>query len=156
MLKNYKMLSHSKLYDVVQHTTISSIDLIIVHKDEVLLGKRNNNPAKGYWFNPGGKVFKLETQQKAIDRILRNECNMKVDNYQLVGVYDHIYNNNFKDDKTKTHYISTCYKIILDKKPFVEPDNQHSVFNFVKMTAALDQEDVHPYVKTFIHDVLKV
>ena len=148
------MLSHSKLYDVVKHTTLSSVDLLVVYKDELLLGKRNNNPAKGFWFNPGGKIFKLETQKEAIDRVLLKECNIKTDSYELVGVYDHIYDNNFQDNKTKTHYVSTCYKINLKIKPFIEPDSQHSVFKFMKLSTALEKEDVHPYVKQFIFDIL--
>ena len=148
------MLSQKDLYDVIEKTTLTSVDLLIICNNQVLLGKRKNNPAKGYLFNPGAKTFKFETQDTAIRRIAKTECGLVVDNYQYVGVYDHIYNNNFQDEKVKTHCVSNCYKIILSHKVFAQPDNQHELFYWVNIDDALEREDVHPYVKLFLKDLI--
>lgn len=147
------MLSHKELYNVIEKTTLTSVDLLFISNNQVLLGKRKNNPAKGYLFNPGAKTFKFESQDAAIRRVAKTECGLKVDNYQHVGVYDHIYDNNFQDDKIKTHYVSNCYKIILSHKLFTQPDNQHECFYWVDIKDALKREDVHPYVKLFLKDL---
>ena len=39
-------LNHKKYLDVIKHTTLTSIDLVIYFKDKILLGFRNNEPAK--------------------------------------------------------------------------------------------------------------
>ena len=43
---------------IVEHVPIVSVDLIVTHDDGIVLGKRTNEPAKGEWFPPGGRVRK--------------------------------------------------------------------------------------------------
>ena len=57
---------------IIDATPLISIDLIILNSnDEILLGKRNNRPAKGYWFVPGGRIRKNETLKQALSRIAK-------------------------------------------------------------------------------------
>lgn len=72
------MLSHKNLHNVIRLTPITSIDILCIHKNNILLGKRQNNPAKGYLFNPGSKIFKLETITQAIRRVMRNEIGLTI------------------------------------------------------------------------------
>jgi len=44
---------------IVQNIPVVSVDLIVLHKGGVVLGKRCNEPAKGEWFVPGGRVRKV-------------------------------------------------------------------------------------------------
>ncbi len=48
---------------VVENTPLFAIDLVVINsKQQILLGKRVNAPAKDYWFVPrGGRVYKNET-----------------------------------------------------------------------------------------------
>jgi len=40
--------------EIIEATPLVSIDLVIRNpSNKVLLGKRNNRPAMGYWFVPG-------------------------------------------------------------------------------------------------------
>ena len=55
---------------IVQNTPLVSIDLVIKNaQDQVLLGRRNNRPAQGYWFVPGGRIRKNETLAQAFKRL---------------------------------------------------------------------------------------
>ena len=50
-------LSQQAFATVVESTPLISIDLIVENEQgEILLGKRTNRPARGYWFVPGGRV----------------------------------------------------------------------------------------------------
>ncbi|WP_199710216.1 NUDIX domain-containing protein [Halosegnis longus] len=51
------------------------VDLLI--RIGLLFGKRTNEPVKGYWFPPGGRVRKFEMRKDAIHRVAREECGMK-------------------------------------------------------------------------------
>ena len=51
---------------IIDNTPLVSVDLIVKHKGKVLLGKRVNKPAQGYWFTLGGRIFKNESIQSAI------------------------------------------------------------------------------------------
>ena len=56
------MLDSNTFKTVVHSASLVSIDLIILNEDgEVLLGKRKNKPAKGFYFTIGGRVFKNES-----------------------------------------------------------------------------------------------
>lgn len=49
---------------VVEYTPLVSIDLVTMYQDKVLLGRRVNKPAFGYYFTIGGVVRKNESFQK--------------------------------------------------------------------------------------------
>jgi hypothetical protein len=56
-----RFLSHAELDTVIRHAPLVAIDLIIRNaRDEVLLGLRKNEPAKGCYFVPGGTILKSE------------------------------------------------------------------------------------------------
>ena len=40
---------------------IATVDILTVHNSGMLLMLRNNDPAKGVWFPPGGRVIYGET-----------------------------------------------------------------------------------------------
>jgi len=52
-------LEKSVFTTVIDSTPLVSIDLVIENTDgKILLGYRNNRPAKGYWFVPGEEFRK--------------------------------------------------------------------------------------------------
>ncbi|HGY7193620.1 TPA: NUDIX domain-containing protein, partial [Escherichia coli] len=55
-------LDDNAFKNIIRNTPLISIDLIIQNeKDEYLVGKRNNRPARGFWFVPGGRILKDES-----------------------------------------------------------------------------------------------
>jgi colanic acid biosynthesis protein WcaH len=63
------MLSEKQFYDIIKLTPLIAIDLLTSYKKKILLGRRLNQPAKGYYFIPGGIIFKGKTLEKACYRI---------------------------------------------------------------------------------------
>ncbi|WP_188925660.1 NUDIX domain-containing protein [Shewanella algicola] len=59
---------------MIENTPLVSIDFVVYNqKGEVLLGKRNNRPAQGGWFVPGGRIKKDELMSAAFKRLAKNE-----------------------------------------------------------------------------------
>ena len=55
---------------VVASTPLVSIDLVVRNpQGEVLLGRRLNRPAQGFWFIPGGRIRKNESLNAAFRRL---------------------------------------------------------------------------------------
>ncbi len=53
------MLPLATFKTVINSTPLISVDLVIKNNEgQILLGKRTNRPAKGFWFVPGGWVLK--------------------------------------------------------------------------------------------------
>ncbi|MHA5057144.1 GDP-mannose mannosyl hydrolase [Acinetobacter schindleri] len=105
---------------VIQHTPLISIDLIVRNEQgEVLLGKRVNAPAKGYWFVPGGRVRKNETLDNAFVRLVREELGIESGitraDAKFLGVFEHFYDDCVFGDEVSTHYIVLGYLLDLEK-----------------------------------------
>ncbi|KXB08734.1 hypothetical protein AKJ56_00470 [candidate division MSBL1 archaeon SCGC-AAA382N08] len=76
----------------------------IVQKNttHTLLVKRLNDPEKGKWALPGGKVDYGETVKQAAIREVKEETNIDIRLVKLLGHYDII------DDGY--HYVTICYR----------------------------------------------
>jgi colanic acid biosynthesis protein WcaH len=152
-------LDRENYYKVIKKTTLTSTDLVFLWDDKILVGLRNNNPAKDFWFVPGCRTGKYECINDGIRRVAKSELNLEIDSEsaQLLGVFDHIYDNNFIDNKFGTHYLVSAYLIVLDKEPTIILDNQHSEFKWMSFKDIEEFESVHqntknyiPYIKNYI------
>ena len=52
----------------LERMPIACVDIAIVHRGAVLLVKREDAPAKGQWWVPGGRVHKGETMRETAGR----------------------------------------------------------------------------------------
>ena len=150
------MLSKSTLYDVIKVTPIASVDILYTHKNRVLLGRRNNSPAKGFLFNPGSKIQKLETITEAIQRVSNTEVGIEIRDqtrYSFLKATEHIYRDNFHDDAHGTHYVSLSYKIELtdEEITFIKPDSQHDTLEWYKIDDARMDTEVHVFCRDFLY-----
>lgn len=108
-------LSQKKYLDVIKNTNLISVDLIIYDKDnKILVGKRTNEPAKGFYFVPGSRVRKSETIKEAIRRVCNFELGVELTEPKFSGVYEHVYTNNFVNNDFGTHYLCFGYKFCVD------------------------------------------
>jgi 8-oxo-dGTP pyrophosphatase MutT (NUDIX family) len=83
-------ISEDKFSYIVRCAPLPSLDLIIRDSDDrVLVGLRINEPAKNYYFVPGGVIRKNESIELAFARILRAEtgCRATLSDARFLGVY---------------------------------------------------------------------
>ena len=82
---------------------------VVVFNDQkqVALVKRGNEPAKGLWAIPGGKVELGEQVRETAIREVREECNIEIEPQDLLGVVDLILKDN--NGKVQYHYILIDY-----------------------------------------------
>ncbi|QPK65374.1 GDP-mannose mannosyl hydrolase [Methylomonas sp. LL1] len=145
------MLSQDIFIETLKHTPLVSIDLIVRSANhELLMGKRLNEPASGYWFVPGGRIFKSETLEAAFHRICRAELGLtyRLGDSQLVGAFTHLYPNNFAQvPGVSTHYVVLAYRLNLDIEIQQLPRQQHSDYRWFKQDDNLTE--VHPYSQAY-------
>lgn len=137
---------------IVKHTNLFAIDIIIKYKEKILVARRNNPPARNYYFVPGGRVFKDEPIKAALKRILLSEIGFsktEVD-FKLVGIFDHIYPDNvFAEMEFGTHYIVTAVLIDLTDTFTPTLDDQHEKFEWLSIKEIPSRNDVHTFVKNY-------
>ena len=139
--------------DIIDKTPLVSIDLIIKDSNnKALLGYRNNHPARGFWFVPGGRIRKNETLSQAMKRIALNEIDLEISitGATLLGAYDHICDDNF-DAKPgiRTHYVALGYEIKLPRDQAIKMDTQHSEIRWWSIEDLLKSEAVHRNTKAY-------
>ncbi|MDI9578467.1 MAG: NUDIX hydrolase [Thermoproteota archaeon] len=72
---------------------IASVEAVIQIDGALLFLKRNNQPAKGEWWFPGGRIKKGETLQEALQREVKEETGLTVTQYKLINVYSRVFRN---------------------------------------------------------------
>jgi colanic acid biosynthesis protein WcaH len=96
---------------IVANVPIVSVDLLIRTDDGLLFGTRTNEPAKGYWFPPGGRVRKGEAREEAVHRVAREECGLDVELVESLGAFEHIYETADVPDVDGKHYLANGYVV---------------------------------------------
>ncbi|TFH36096.1 MAG: GDP-mannose mannosyl hydrolase [Anaerolineales bacterium] len=146
-------LEHYVFADIIRHAPLVSMDLIVRDTlDQVLLGLRNNAPASGKWFVPGGRIFKGERLSEALGRVMNEELGVLDTGLEpgFIGVYDHIYDDNvFGDPDYGTHYVVLAYQLKLERMPDGLPNKQHGDYRWWPVDELLASAEVHVYTKAY-------
>ena len=146
------MLNRHTFQTIIQNTPLVSIDLIIKNaQDQVLLGKRNNRPAQGYWFVPGGRIRKNETLDQAFKRLTCAELGREflLGEACFLGVFEHLYQDSFFDNETSTHYIVLGYQLIVEFNLDMLPLDQHHKYQWFVINSLLNDANVHENTKAY-------
>lgn len=139
-------LSEPDFATVVRATPLISIDLVVENENgEILLGRRNNRPAQGYWFVPGGRVQKNETLAVAFARLTQAELGQRftLDQGQFHGVWQHFYDDNFSGTAFSTHYVVLSFRLRVQAHALALPDAQHSEYRWQSPLSLCVSDDVH-------------
>ncbi len=152
-----KKISPENFRLVIKNTPLISIDLVIENSEgNILLGKRNNLPAKGYWFVPGGRILKNENFDSAFQRIVKNETGLskQLEDANFLGIYEHIYpdENFFADPDFGTVVIA--YRIKLTDSTLELTLNQHSDYWWATLDEILTDSKIHNNTKNYFNGFL--
>ena len=142
-----------KILDIIDSAPLVSVDLIIENPNkEILLGKRVNRPAQGYWFVPSGRIHKNETIKDAIKRISITEIGVDLSDHDpgLLGASEHMYDDNFLNEPDiNTHYVVLAFVIEPPTEITVTPDDQHSEMKLWTVEKLISDNTVHPNTKNY-------
>jgi colanic acid biosynthesis protein WcaH len=158
---NHQFLPTEVFANVVTNTPLIAIDLIVKNDaGEVLLGKRLNAPAKGFWFTPGGRIYKNESMADAFVRIARDELGIKatIDQASFIGTFEHFYEDSVFGDHISTHYVVLAYTLTLPTHLFTNHSslitkNQHNDYRWQAIDSLRADDSVHTHVKWYFEKI---
>jgi len=128
------------LYDkIAKCIPIVSVEAVIVIDDKLLFLKRNNEPAKGEWWFPGGRIHKGESLEQALSREIKEETGLQVTNHKLVNVYSRVF--------PQRHDITIVY-LCKCKENKITLNQEHSEYRYSNTFP----DDIHPHLRRVIKD----
>ena len=114
---------------IIDNLPIFCVDAVVVHQKGFLLVRRKNNPLKGRWFLPGGRVLRGEKTEAAVKRKIKEELGIQVRVLMPLGYHEDFYKENEFNSKKGIHTIGIIFLVVplsLD----VKLDNQSSDWKF--------------------------
>jgi ADP-ribose pyrophosphatase YjhB (NUDIX family) len=124
--------------EILKCMPIPSVEAIIVRDGKLLFLRRKNEPAKGHWWFPGGRIRIGESIEEALLREVKEETGLTVTKYRLVNVYSRVF--------PERHDITIVYLCECDGE--VKLNDEHSEFEFFEEIP----KDIHPYLLKAIQD----
>jgi len=70
---------------------IVSVEAVIVMGNALLFLKRKNQPAKGQWWFPGGRIHKGESFEETLYREVKEETNLEISSCKFINVYSRVF-----------------------------------------------------------------
>ena len=142
------MLDDATFKTIIDSTPLISIDILLKKDNKVLLGRRINKPAQGYFFSTGGRINKNETIDSAMVRIVKNELNIELKFMpEFIGVFEHFYDDSIYESVT-THYVNLAYEYEVEEVLNL-PTEQHNEYQWFTVSELLKSKQVHKYVKDY-------
>lgn len=149
-------LPESDFLQLIRMAPLVAVDLVLKDRaGQVLLVQRKDEPARGYYFVPGGRIFKNETIAAAFQRIAKEELELLLgfDRAVLLGLYQHIYDSNrFDVAGLGTHYVVLAHEVTLLERPPLVLDAPHRWADPAEIAA---MADVHPFTKAYFSSLFR-
>ncbi|GGC97308.1 GDP-mannose mannosyl hydrolase [Halopseudomonas salina] len=144
---------------VIASTPLFSMDLIIRNPEgRLLLGKRTNRPAQGFWFVPGGRVMKNETLDTAFGRLTQTELGVVIprSSASLLDLYEHFYDDCVFGEAPDTHYVVAGYLLDLADQSLLDlPKSQHNEFKWWSPSEMINDNSVHQHSRDYLAALAK-
>jgi colanic acid biosynthesis protein WcaH len=131
---------------IVANVPIVSVDLFVRYDGGLLFGKRANEPAKGWWFPPGGRVHKGETRMDAVHRVADKELGLTVELVESLGAFEHIYDTADVLDAAGKHYLANGYVVDAVGGELMTDAQHENVRSFTS-----PPEPLHEYVVAYLN-----
>ena len=154
------MLDDATFKTIIDSAPLISVDILLKKDGKVLLGKRVNKPAQGYYFSTGGRINKNEPIKDAMSRLAKTELNIELFRStslevkltpKFIGVFEHFYDDGIYED-ISTHYINLAYELNVDDEILNLPNDQHNEYQWFSIKELLESKQVHKYVKDYFRN----
>jgi len=145
----YDNIEKKEFINFLEKMPLACIDLVLAHEGKVLLIKRNQHPAKGKWWTPGGRIFKNEKAEDAVKRKALEETGIKVKIKKSLGFYQFFSDMGyFEEVESGAHCVTCAFLVVPEGEIKINLNKTIQEFKWISEVG----EDLDPIVKKEIED----
>ena len=128
-------------FEILRNMPIACVDVAIVADGAVLLVKRKDQPARGLWWLPGGRVLKGELMRDTALRKAKEEVGLDCNVGPIIHTSETIFPNG--PGEIPVHSINSCFFVYPKSEDYATIlDDHHEEVRWVNSIP----NDAHPYV----------
>ena len=156
-MKNSCSWIPDKIYkEFLKNMPVCTVDVLLFDEknEKILLFKRKNKPAKGYYYSLGGRLWKNKDFDEMAKIQIKKEIGIKINKKKLFGGM--VMSEKFKDSifsgvSTHTINIFFGYNLSKEEEKRIILDGQHEKGGWLKK----DDKLIHPFVKEKIKRLME-
>jgi ADP-ribose pyrophosphatase YjhB (NUDIX family) len=159
--KSHAAFIDSSTYSrILDNIVVACVDLIVIHNDNVLLGKRSRHHQKDWWIM-GGRMVAGETFTDSAKRIADHELgisNINADRFELKSAFSAAWEMRaFPPEQNGTHTLSVVLtlKIDDDEKNNLSTNDEYVAIQWRKVSEAAADESYHPALRGCLADLYR-
>lgn len=143
-------LINQDLYNqIISNMPIICIDGVLENESgDILFLKRDNEPEKGKWWFPGGRLLKNERLEDGIVRKFKEETNLDVKVEKYLGVTETIFKTG--PFGIPVHTVNFTFELSLISSE-IQIDNLHSEYIW---TSKINELDLHAEIIKLLNYIL--
>lgn len=139
-------IPESQYADFIAAMPEPCVDVVVQHEGRVLVGRRENEPARGRWFWPGSRLFKGEGLEDAARRVAEEELGLAVTVEEQLGANAHVWDTSEQRADVGRHTVVVAYLATpTDTDPSPDLDGQHSAYRWLEGP----DPELHEYVNRY-------
>ncbi len=154
MLEDPSNISQELYQQILKLMPLVCVDLLIRNKNsKFLMLRRKNNPERGSWWFPGGRVQFGEQRKEAVFRKLDEECGflpIDVRSVSELATCDLMLTE--INSREFYHAVTTVFLVEIDSAKNPKLDNQSSQFSWQTIDA-WQKESLHPFLRSALSRV---
>lgn len=129
--------------EILATMPVVCVDLVIKNQGRILMVQRKNEPARGDWWFPGGRIRKGETLLQTALRQAREEVGVR----GLCGSLIHVEETQFPTGPfgDPVHTVNLCYSFEAYSREVVL-DADHAEYLWCSPEQLLSDRHLHPYL----------
>ncbi|MGQ4649497.1 NUDIX domain-containing protein [Lyngbya aestuarii] len=144
----------------LDYLVITCVDVVFTFEKQVLLGKRNQYPNKGWWVI-GGRMFAGENPQDAVKRKAFQEAslNLEVERFEYVNVYSTCFARRSQEPQERgLHSVNLTYKAELNKQEKEQlqlVNSEYDSWQWVELSAVAQVLDPNHEIESLLLSILQ-
>ena len=145
----------SELYqDLHKSVSITCQDITINYQREILLLKRDNEPAKGEWWPVGGRLLRGVKGIEAIKKLVKREIGLEISEIKFLGTARTLFDTSPFNHNSGTDTVNILY--FAEAKEKIRLDRLHEDFLLITPEEYIKKrEEFNEYTKYLVDLSLK-